>query len=240
MRRPTHAGRTDSDKIFPLPPKIKIPNLHIVRYTCQFEQYLFHRQNESHAHPSWAPTKEPTVSCWRYYSNKPQLLRAEVVLCMHKTTILCQFGLFCHQLTTISPPILSHFWWELYQINKSHRLTPKLTSQIILSEEEDSERSHAHPSWAPTKEPTVSCWRYYSNKPQLLRAEVVLCMHKTTILCQFGLFCHQLTTISPPILSHFWWELYQINKSHRLTPKLTSQIILSEEEDSQSEQELIV
>ena len=64
--QPTHAGQTDSDKIFPLPPKIKIPNLHIVRYTCQFEQYLSHRQNERHAHPSWAPTKEPTVSCWRY------------------------------------------------------------------------------------------------------------------------------------------------------------------------------
>ena len=51
------------------------------------------------------------------YSNIPQLLSAEVVLCTHKTTILCQFGLFCHKLTTISPPILSHFWWELYQIN---------------------------------------------------------------------------------------------------------------------------
>ena len=34
------------------------------------------------------------------YSSKPQLLSAEVVLCMHKTTILCQFGLIiCHQLT---------------------------------------------------------------------------------------------------------------------------------------------
>ena len=64
---PTHSrGMTDSDKIFPLPPKIKIPNLHIVRYTCQFEQYLSHRQNECRAHPSWAPTKEPTMSCWRY------------------------------------------------------------------------------------------------------------------------------------------------------------------------------
>ena len=142
--RPTHAGRTDSDESFPLSPKIKIPNLHIVQYTCQFEQYLSHRQNERRAHPSWAPTKEPTMSCWRYspssnqdhfqdlleaicpdflahnfiqitcYSNKPQLLSAEVVLCMHKTTILCQFGLFCHQLTTISPSILNHFWWELY------------------------------------------------------------------------------------------------------------------------------
>ena len=49
------------------------------------------------------------------YSNKPQLLSAEVVLCMHKTTILSQFGLFCHKLTTISPSILNHFWWELYQ-----------------------------------------------------------------------------------------------------------------------------
>ena len=35
---------------------------------------------------------------------------------MHKTTILCQFGLFCHQLTTISPSILNHFWWELYHV----------------------------------------------------------------------------------------------------------------------------
>ena len=64
--QPTHAGRPDSDKIFPLPPKIKIPNLHIVRYTCQVEQYLSHRQNEHRAHPSWALTKEPTMSCWRY------------------------------------------------------------------------------------------------------------------------------------------------------------------------------
>ena len=36
------------------------------------------------------------------------------MLCTQKTTILCQFGLFCHQLTTISPSILNHFWWELY------------------------------------------------------------------------------------------------------------------------------
>ena len=48
------------------------------------------------------------------YSNIPQVLSAEVVLCTHKTTILCQFGLFRHKLTTISPSILNHFWWELY------------------------------------------------------------------------------------------------------------------------------
>ena len=42
--KPTHScGTTNSDEIFQLPPKIKIPNSHIVRYTCQFEQYLSHR-----------------------------------------------------------------------------------------------------------------------------------------------------------------------------------------------------
>ena len=64
---PTHSrGMTNSDEIFQLPHKIKLPNLHIVRYTCQFEQYLPQTQNERRAHPNWAPTKEPTVSCWRY------------------------------------------------------------------------------------------------------------------------------------------------------------------------------
>ena len=29
--------------------------------------------------------------------------------------ILCQFGLFRHKFNTVSPPILNHFWWELYQ-----------------------------------------------------------------------------------------------------------------------------
>ena len=69
---PTHAGRPHSDKIFPLPPKIKILNLHIVRYTCQFEQYHSHRQNERRAHPSWATTKEPNMSCWRYTPSPKQ------------------------------------------------------------------------------------------------------------------------------------------------------------------------
>ena len=126
-------GTTQLERNFPTSPKIKRPNLHIVRYTCQYEQYQSHRYNECRAHPSWSPTKKPTVSCWRYtptpkqdrfqdlleaichnflhtnltksnkyyiYSNKPQLLSAEVVLCTHKTTILCQFGLIiCHQLS---------------------------------------------------------------------------------------------------------------------------------------------
>ena len=63
---PAHAGRPWGNEIFPLPPKIKLPNSHIVRYTCQCEQYQPHRQNERRAHPNWAPTKEPIVSCWRY------------------------------------------------------------------------------------------------------------------------------------------------------------------------------
>ena len=64
---PSHScGTTNSDKSFHLPPKIKIPNLHIVRYMCQFKQCLSHRGNGCRDHPSWAPTKEPTVSCWRY------------------------------------------------------------------------------------------------------------------------------------------------------------------------------
>ena len=65
--KPTHShGMTDSDKSFQLPPKIYIPNSHIVRYTCQFEQHCSHTQNEHRVHPNWAPTKEPTVNCWRY------------------------------------------------------------------------------------------------------------------------------------------------------------------------------
>ena len=70
--RRTCMGRLDSDEIFHFLPKIKIPNLHIARYTCQFEQYLSHRQNERRAHPSWAPTKEPTMSCWRYTPSPKQ------------------------------------------------------------------------------------------------------------------------------------------------------------------------
>ena len=65
---PTHShGTTLWEQNFPTSPKkIKLPNSHIVRYTRQFEQYLPHTQNERHAHPNRAPTKEPTVSCWRY------------------------------------------------------------------------------------------------------------------------------------------------------------------------------
>ena len=42
--KPTHShGMTNLNEIFQLSPKIKLPNSYIVRYTCQFEQYLSHR-----------------------------------------------------------------------------------------------------------------------------------------------------------------------------------------------------
>ena len=70
---PSHSvGKHDSDKIFQLPPRIKIPNLHIVRYTCHFTQYISHRQNKRCAHPRWAPTNEPTMSCQRYTPSSNQ------------------------------------------------------------------------------------------------------------------------------------------------------------------------
>ena len=67
------------------------------------------------------------------YSNIPQLLSADVVLCTHKTTIHCQFGLFCHHLTTISPSILNHFWRELYQ-NASRKKYLGINSNSQLQE----------------------------------------------------------------------------------------------------------
>ena len=51
------------------------------------------------------------------------------MLCTHKTTNLCQFGLSCHQLTTISPSILNHFWWELYHIDSGVTM-----AQIVVGE----------------------------------------------------------------------------------------------------------
>ena len=65
-KRTRSCGTILGERNFPTSPQNKIINSHIVRYTRQFEQYLPHTQNERRAHPNWAPTKEPTVSCWRY------------------------------------------------------------------------------------------------------------------------------------------------------------------------------
>ena len=65
-------GTAQLERNFPLPPKIKRPNLHIVRYTCQCEQYQLLTQNERRAHPNWAPTKEPKRELLEVYSNPKQ------------------------------------------------------------------------------------------------------------------------------------------------------------------------
>ena len=65
-------GTTLGNEIFPLPPKIKRPNLHIVRYTWQCEQYQLLTQNERRAHPNWAPTREPKRELLEVYSNPKQ------------------------------------------------------------------------------------------------------------------------------------------------------------------------
>ena len=63
----THSRRTTRwEQNFPTSPENQNTNSHIVQYMCQFEQYRSHTQNEHRAQPNWAPTKEPTVSCWRY------------------------------------------------------------------------------------------------------------------------------------------------------------------------------
>ena len=42
--------------------------------------------------------------------------------CVRTRQHLCQFGLFRHNFTTVSPPILNHFWWELYHsVSLTHR-----------------------------------------------------------------------------------------------------------------------
>ena len=71
---PSHScGTTRLGQNFPAsPPNQHTKLTHIVRYMCQFEQYLSHRQNKHRAHLSWAPTKEPTMTCWRYTPSPKQ------------------------------------------------------------------------------------------------------------------------------------------------------------------------
>ena len=90
------------------------------RYTPTPKQDRFQDLLEA-IRPEFLHTNLSKYNKYYIYSNIPQLLSAEVVLCTHKTTILCHFGLFRHKLTTISPSILNHSWWELY-----HRRTVEL------------------------------------------------------------------------------------------------------------------
>ena len=49
--------------------------------------------------------------------------------CVRTRQHLCQFGLFRHNFTTVSPPILNHFWWELY-----HLRCVKITDNVLQAQ----------------------------------------------------------------------------------------------------------
>ena len=59
-------GMTRLDRNFPTSPKNKKTKLTHCSIYVPMRTISTPQKNERHAHPSWAPTKEPTVSCWRY------------------------------------------------------------------------------------------------------------------------------------------------------------------------------
>ena len=70
--RASSRGTTRLERKFPTSPQNKRPNLHIVRYMCQCEQYQLLTQNERRAHPNWASTREPKRELLEVYSNPKQ------------------------------------------------------------------------------------------------------------------------------------------------------------------------
>ena len=71
---PSHScGTTRLGQNFPTSPqnqntKLTHCSIYMSIRTISFPQ----TKNECHDHPSWAPTKEPTVSCWRYTPSPKQ------------------------------------------------------------------------------------------------------------------------------------------------------------------------
>ena len=64
---PTHSRRMNRlGQNFPTSPQNQNTKLTHCSIYISIRTIFSHRQNERHAHPSWAPTKEPTMSCWRY------------------------------------------------------------------------------------------------------------------------------------------------------------------------------
>ena len=64
---PNHSRRTNRlRQNFPTSPQNKNTKLTHCSIYVSIRTISSHRQNERRDHPSWAPTKEPTVSCWRY------------------------------------------------------------------------------------------------------------------------------------------------------------------------------
>ena len=64
---PTHSrGTTLWERNFPTSPQNKITKLTHCSIYMSIRTISSPHKNERRAHPNWAPTKEPTVSCWRY------------------------------------------------------------------------------------------------------------------------------------------------------------------------------
>ena len=88
---PTHSHRTtDSDEIIHLPPKIKLPTHTLFDIHVNLNNIFPTHKMNGCAHPNWAPTKEPTVSCWRYTPTPkqdrfPDLLEAICLDFLHTT-----------------------------------------------------------------------------------------------------------------------------------------------------------
>ena len=59
-------GTTGLEQNFPTSPKTKKTKLTHCSIYVPMRTISTPQINERHSHPSWAPTKEPTVSCWRY------------------------------------------------------------------------------------------------------------------------------------------------------------------------------
>ena len=95
---------------------------------CQFEQYLSHRQNERRAHPSWAPTKEPTMSCWRYTPSPKQdrfqdFLEAICPDFQHTTTAIQTISVTTqHGTKSEMHPLRRHCWTDLLQYRRLNML----------------------------------------------------------------------------------------------------------------------
>ena len=58
--------------------------------------------------------------------------------------ILCQFGLFRHKFTTVPPPILNHFWWELYQLLKGNEALLNRTNMMALCHDQQIDTGLLH------------------------------------------------------------------------------------------------
>ena len=114
------------------------------------------------------------------------------MLCTHKTTILCQFGLSCHQLTTISPSILNHFWWELYHwvlrrvVLGNYNVTYRITSP-------------AGQTSSPQHQPQPTTF-FSPQKPPLLPPRTQTCMTTVVAMVDDNVVSTETTIAMVPTL----------------------------------------